>query len=235
MTQPENERFYGRRKGRPLRPGRARAVEEHLPRLAVRLEDGKAILPGWTETLPEALVLEVGFGAGEHLAAMAEAAPETGFIGCEPFLNGVARLVARIAERDIGNIRIWPDDARPLIDVLPDALFERIYVLFPDPWPKRRHHGRRFIGPDTLPRLARVLKPGGLLCLASDHPAYIAWMLRHVRAHGAFEWLARHPDDWRNRPADWPESRYDAKARGQGLRPSYLRFRRVAEGPDRPG
>jgi len=227
MKDPISERFHGRRKGRPLRSGRRRLMEELLPRVVVRLDGGNPVIPGWDDAPPARMVLEVGFGAGEHLAAMAKAEPDTGFIGCEPFVNGVARLLARIEEDRLENVRIWPDDARPLIDALPDATFDRVYVLFPDPWPKRRHRERRFVGPRNLPRLARIIKPGGALCLASDHPDYIAWMLAHVRADGRFRWIARHPDDWRRRPADWPQTRYDAKARSQGLNPVYLRFQRA--------
>jgi len=227
MKDPTSERFYGRRKGRPLRSGRQRLMDTALPRFAVKLDGDNVVIPGWADAMPERMVLEVGFGAGEHLAAMAKAEPEAGFIGCEPFINGVARLLSRIEEDRLENVRIWPDDARPLIDALPDAFFDRAYVLFPDPWPKRRHRERRFVGPGNLPRLARVIKPGGLLCMASDHPDYIAWMLAHVRADRRFSWIARHPDDWRLRPADWPQTRYDAKARSQGLNPVYLRFQRV--------
>ncbi len=227
MNDPTTERFFGRRKGRPLRAGRARLMRDLLPRIAIRLDDGAPVIPAWPMQTPAQTVLEIGFGAGEHLAAMARAEPETAFIGCEPFENGVARLLSRIAEDGLENVRVWPDDARPLIDALPDASVDRVYVLFPDPWPKRRHRDRRFVGPRNLPRLARILKPGGTLFLASDHPGYIDWMLVHVRADGRFAWTARHPDDWRRRPADWPETRYDAKAREQGLKPVYLRFRRL--------
>jgi len=227
MNDPGKERFYGRRKGRPLRAGRQRLMQELLPRIAVRLEAGRSVIPSWPGGAPAQMVMEIGFGAGEHLAAMARAEPDTGFIGCEPFVNGVARLLSQIEEDGLENVRIWPDDARPLIDALPEASFDRVYVLFPDPWPKRRHRDRRFVGPGNLPRLARLIKPGGMLCLASDHPGYIAWMLAHVRADARFRWLAYHPDDWRIRPADWPGTRYDAKARSQGLKPAYLRFLRV--------
>ncbi|MDH3228661.1 MAG: tRNA (guanine(46)-N(7))-methyltransferase TrmB [Alphaproteobacteria bacterium] len=170
--------------------------------------------------------LEVGFGGGEHLAALARAHPTVGMLGCEPFINGVGRLLSEIDRDGIRNIRIHPDDARELIDALPDASVGRVFVLFADPWPKKRHHRRRLIGPDTLPGLARIMKGGAELRLASDQMPLVRWMLFHIIRHGAFEWTARGPDDWRLRPIDWPQTRYEAKALARGETCIYLTFRR---------
>ncbi len=170
--------------------------------------------------------LEIGFGTGEHLAAQARAYPNIGFIGCEPFLNGVAALVEEIDADGLQNIRIYPDDARNLLDALPGASIERCFILFPDPWPKRRHRRRRFITPANLDSLARILSDGAELRLASDHREYVRWMLFHVLGHGAFEWTARGPADWRQGPGDWPATRYEAKALARGNDCCYLKFQR---------
>jgi tRNA (guanine-N7-)-methyltransferase len=174
------------------------------------------------------LWLEVGFGGGEHLAAQARAHPDVGMIGCEPFINGVGRLLSEIDRDSIANIRIHPDDARDVIDALPDACIGRVFVLYADPWPKTRHHRRRFIGPENLTRLARIMKDGAELRLASDQMPLIRWMLFHALHDGAFEWTARGPEDWRSRPNDWPQTRYEAKALERGETCVYLKFRRRA-------
>lgn len=168
----------------------------------------------------------MGFGGGEHLAAQAAAHPETGFVGCEPFLNGVAKFLVRAEDEALGNVRVFADDARLLLDALPDACVGRAFVLFPDPWPKARHHRRRFIAPGNLDALARVLRDGAELRMASDDMGYVRWMLFHTLGHGAFDWTARGAADWRERPDDWPATRYEAKALERGARCAYLRFRR---------
>lgn len=170
--------------------------------------------------------LEVGFGAGEHLVAQAAAHPDVGFIGCEPYVNGVASLLAQVAERGLANVRVFDDDARLLLAALPEASIDRVFVLFSDPWPKKRHNHRRFIGPATLSVLARVLNDDGELCFASDQMEYVRWALEHVTADASFAWRARVPADWRQRPADWFETRYETKALTRGAACSYLRFRR---------
>ena len=205
-------RLHGRRRGRKLRPGLSRLLDDVLPRRLLTLPETGTLDPDRLFDRPvSALRLEVGFGAGEHLAWQAGQAPTVGFIGCEPFLNGVATLLRAAEEADLDNIRIHPGDARDVIDRLPDRCLDRCFVLFPDPWPKRRHHGRRFIGQETLDTLARVMAPGAELRLASDDPGLIDWMLWQTRTHGAFTWLARRPADFRARSADWPETRYEAK------------------------
>jgi tRNA (guanine-N7-)-methyltransferase len=226
MGEERKRIFYGRRKGRALRPGRQRLLEELLPQIGIDVTADRIE--------PEALFgqplrdiwLEVGFGGGEHLAEQARRHPDVGMIGCEPFMNGVARLLSEIDRDGVENIRVYTDDARDLIDRLPDASIGRAFVLFADPWPKARHHRRRFIGPENLDRLARIMKDGAELRLASDQMPLIRWMLFHAANHPAFEWTARRPVDWRSRPADWPPTRYEAKALAKGIACIYLTFRR---------
>jgi tRNA (guanine-N7-)-methyltransferase len=218
-------RVHGRRRGRRLRTGRQRLYEALLPRLAIGLADAGPLDPAALFVNPPAAVwLEIGFGAGEHLAEQAERHPGVGFIGCEVFENGVARLIDEIARRGLANIRIFTDDARLLLDRLPPASIGRAFALFPDPWPKERHHKRRLIARPTLDRLAAIMPPGAELRLATDDPGYLAWMLEHLTAHPDFRWLAKRPADWRARPDDWPPTRYEERARAAGRSPAFLRF-----------
>ncbi len=221
-------RWYGRRHGHRLRKGRQDLVTGLLPKLRIvpPSDGGRLDLFGLFADPVAEIWLEVGFGAGEHLAAQARANPNVGLIGCEPFVNGVASLLARIRDDDLTNIRIFDDDARLLFDALPDAGFNRAFTLFSDPWPKKRHHRRRFISPQTLDSLARVLGDGAELRFASDQMGYVSWALRHVTGHRNFAWPARGPEDWRRRPGDGFETRYESKARAQGARCVYLSFRR---------
>ncbi len=220
-------RTFGRRRGRPLRAGRDRLVEERLPDLAIDLTSEGPLDPQALFAVPrEAIWLEIGFGAGEHLAWQAAQNPKVGFIGAEVFVNGVASLLRHIDERQLDNVRIHADDARALLERLPPGSIARIFLLFPDPWPKARHSGRRFIHTETLDRLAALLQPDGELRIASDDPGYVAWTLAHAMRHPAFAWTARRPQDWRQRPDDWPETRYEAKARQAGRQPAFLIFRR---------
>jgi tRNA (guanine-N7-)-methyltransferase len=222
--------LYGRRKGRPLRPHRAALVEELLPLLEITVAGGAQdpIEPaGCFPALPREVWLEIGFGGGEHLAWQARHHPDIGMIGCEPFLNGVARLLSEIDAQALRNVRIFRDDARMLLERLADASIARAFILFPDPWPKARHHKRRIIGPATVPHLARILRDGAELRIATDDADYKGWILQHVLAGGGFRWTARRPCDWRERPADWPATRYEAKASEAGRRPAFLRFTRL--------
>jgi tRNA (guanine-N7-)-methyltransferase len=170
--------------------------------------------------------LEVGFGAGEHLYALAQSHTQVGFIGAEPFVNGVAKLLSKLKDDPLSQqrIRLHMGDARDILSELPAASLGRVLVLFPDPWPKTRHHKRRFIQAATLDAVATALRPGGQLRFASDNPDYVAWTLERVLAHGAFRWPARRALDWQTRPADWPQSRYEAKALCGP--PSYFVFER---------
>jgi tRNA (guanine-N7-)-methyltransferase len=227
-TMPEDRRFYGRRKGRPLRKGQQHLVETLLPQLAIDLPgSGKLELRALFPHHPSQVWLEIGFGGGEHLAAQAHANPRVGLIGCEVFLNGIATLLGQVSSLGLSNVRLYPEDARDLLDALPDAVLDRVFLLFPDPWPKRRHADRRFIQPGNLDLLARLMKPGAELRVASDDPTYIGWALAHLIRHPAFAWTAQGPADWRERPADWPGTRYESKALRGGRQPVYLRFTRI--------
>jgi tRNA (guanine-N7-)-methyltransferase len=230
VTEAPPRRIYGRRRGRPLRPGQQQRQATLLPQLAIELPnegmlDPAALFP----QPPPAIWLEIGFGGGEHLAAQAESRPEIGFIGCEVYENGVARLVGETARRSLGNIRILMDDARRLLDCLKPSSIERAFILFPDPWPKARHKKRRLVAAETLDRLAAIMRPGAELRLATDDPDYLVSMLALLTDHPDFVWLARRPADWRERPPDWPPTRYEEKARAAGRPPVFLRFVRRAD------
>jgi tRNA (guanine-N7-)-methyltransferase len=221
-----DNRTYGRRRGHSLRPARQALVDRLLPRLTLELPgvgqlDTERLKDGARE-----IWLEIGFGAGEHLVVLAERHPEVRFIGCEPYLNGVASLLRQVQERGLDNIRLIHGDARPLLAVLPEGCLSRVIYLFADPWPKKRHHKRRFICRENLDALAWVLVSGGDFRFASDHGEYARWTLARVLRHGAFVWPARSVDDWFRRPDDWPGTRYEAKALAAGRQPHYFRFLR---------
>lgn len=224
----KTEKFYGRRKGRPLRKQQSRVMEDLLPRLRVDGADGPVDLAGLFPAPRREHWLEIGFGGGEHLAWQAAHNPDVALIGCEPFQNGVARLLMEVEEKGLENVRVCPDDARPLLDALGEGVIDRAFILFADPWPKKRHHPRRFINADNLVRLARILKDGALLRIASDHAGYVRWILAHITANGNFDWLDEGSSDWNRREEDWPATRYEQKALAG--RPYYLRFRRRSRG-----
>ncbi len=234
----EVRRFvYGRRRAHKLSAGRTALLETLLPRLEVGLPDEPGAPLDPRALFPAGIAeiwLEIGFGAGEHLAAQAAAHPEIGFIGCEPFVDGVASLLSRISGGGLDNIRLFTDDARLLLARLDEASIGRLFILYPDPWPKRRHFKRRIVGPGTLDRFATVLKDGAELRLATDHADYARWMLFHLTRHRAFSWTARGSADWRTRPGDWPATRYEAKALRQGRRPFFFCFRRKARPAEIP-
>ena len=219
--------LYGRRRGRPLRRDQQGLIDTLLPRLAVTLPESGAFDPAALfDERPREIWLEIGFGGGEHLAAQAAAHPDIGIVGCEVFENGIAKLLGEIARRDLANVRILTDDARLLLSALPPASIGRVFILFPDPWPKQRHHKRRIVMTQTLDTLAAAMADGAELRLATDDVDYLAWILACVPVHPAFAWLAEGPEDWRSRPADWPATRYEAKAIAAGRRPYFLRLRR---------
>ncbi len=223
--------LFGRRRGRRLRPGREALLTDLLPRLAIDVpaEADAPLDPGTLfagGTVPADVWLEIGFGAGEHLAAQALNHPEIGFIGCEPYINGVASLLREIERHGLDNIRVLMDDARALIERLEPASIGRVDILFPDPWPKKRHHKRRFILPANLDALASVLKDEGEFRFASDDSGYVRWTLEHVLDHADFVWLARGPRSWRQRPAGSVATRYEVKAADQGRACVFLGFRR---------
>jgi tRNA (guanine-N7-)-methyltransferase len=222
--------FFGRRKGHPLRPRQAALMETLLPRLAIDL--GSPASTDLARLFPvpvDSVRLEIGFGGGEHLIAQAAQHPHTGFIGAEPFVNGMAKALAAIAERELENIRLHFGDAAFLLEWLPPAALARVDLLYPDPWPKRRHWKRRFVQGHSVAALARVLRRGGEFRFATDIPDYAAWALTHLIRSPAFAWTAERADDWR-RPWDgFSSTRYEAKAKREGRLPCYLIFRRIGE------
>lgn len=207
--------FYGRRKGKSLRRHHSELMAQLLPHLRVALDDPLAGAGArrW---------LEIGFGGGEHLAHQAALHPDVSFIGAEPFVNGVAKLLALVEENNLANVKIHDGDARPLLEALPPASFERIYLLYPDPWPKARHNKRRFVSAETLAQFYRILAPQGLFLFASDIADYLAWTREHAAAHGGFIAEGNPAEPF----PDWIETRYEAKARREGRIPGYLTFRR---------
>lgn len=227
--------LYGRRRGRKLRGSQQRLLDDVVPRLEIALDDApRPIAP---ETLFDRPVrevwLEVGFGAGEHLLAQAAANRDVGMIGCEPYVTGVVRMVRGLVDARLDNIRLWRDDARLLIDRLAEASLSRVFVLFPDPWPKTRHHKRRFVSRPVLERLAAVMRDDAELRIATDDDGYLVWILDRLQASGTFLWTAKTPSDWRVRSSDWPATRYELKALEEGRRCTYLRYRRLPR--DRQG
>jgi tRNA (guanine-N7-)-methyltransferase len=219
--------FYGRRKGHALRKGQARLMSDVLPELALNLakpapNDLRSLFTGAANVR-----LEIGFGGGEHLLHEAKRHPEIGYLGCDVYINGVAKLLAVIRAEGAGNIRLHHGDAEPLLDWLPEQSLQRIDILYPDPWPKRRHWKRRFISADRIGRMARVLAPGGELRFATDIPSYAEWGLARFLRSPHFAWTAECADDWRKPWPDFPGTRYEAKAFREGRIPCYLTFRRL--------
>lgn len=221
-TAPEHkfhspeQRFFGRRKG-PTLSGRKRSLlDDFLPKVTVPVSDetpegsldvaelfGRSVKQVW---------LEIGFGKGEHLAWQARQNPDIGVIGCEPYLNGVVGLLDELEADALDNVRVYADDARHVMKGLPAGSLDRIFLIHPDPWPKRRHARRRFVNRFNLDQFSRVLKPGGQLRIATDHPIYREWTALQMSNRDDFFWTARNPEDWSVKPDDWPETRYEAKA-----------------------
>jgi tRNA (guanine-N7-)-methyltransferase len=220
-------RFYGRRKGRPLSANMRRLLDQILPKFSLELSGQMLTLDSLSDTQNngfDKLVLEIGFGGGEHLAQQAYAHPDTLFIGAEPFINGVVSLARQIEDNSLQNILIWPDDVRIMLDRLAPAALDGCYILFPDPWPKARHAGRRIVNQTTLDILSQAIKPGGFLRMASDHPVAQSWLLAESLTHEQFFWTASHAADWRQRPHSWPETRYMAKGIKEGRAPVWFDF-----------
>lgn len=225
---PGERKVHGRRTGHRLRPAQQRVLDELLPELRIDPPaSGGTLTPrALFPHRPSEVWLDIGFGAGEHLAWQAETHPGVGVIGAEVFRDGLAKALRRVEDRGLTNVRLFDGDARELLAALPDASLTRVFVLFPDPWPKTRHHKRRFVQAANLDVLARVLGDGGELRLATDDPSYQRWMVVAMQRHPAFAWTARRAADWRERPADWPPTRYEQKALADGRRPMFLRYRR---------
>lgn len=216
---------FGRRRGRKLRPSRQGLMENLLPNISISLPP-KGMLDLAAVFKQKEYWLEIGFGGGEHLAHQAAAHPEAGIIGCEPFINGTAALLARIESEKLSNIRIYGGDARLLIGKLPDGCLTKVFILYPDPWPKARHHKRRLISKEFLDALARVMKPGADLRLATDDEDYCTWMLERLLPHGRYVWQAEKCSDWLTPWPDWISTRYEQKALKAGRVPTYLTFMR---------
>ena len=223
--------FYGRFKGKTLRSSQEAYLDEDL----AALSPGPI---GWEENPERAALdvgavfggapvwLEIGFGGGEHVVHQAARNPGVGLIGCEPFINGVAMLLGKVRKAGVSNLRIYPGDVRNVFDVLADGVIDKAFLLYPDPWPKKRHHRRRFVTPEFLAPLHRVLKPGAEFRVATDIPDYVRQTLIEVPRAG-FDWLAEGPRDWQDPWDDWISTRYEQKALREGRVPHYLTFRKV--------
>lgn len=233
---PSRPKTYGRQLGRPLSARQKGLLAEVLPDLAIALPElgdrlEPAALFGEMPADVGPLWLEIGFGAGEHLAWQIDDQEKQGhdvrFIGAEYFITGIVKLLTHL-EQGSGKqrLRIYQGDARHLLAALPSACLDRVFILFPDPWTKRRHHKRRFVRQENLDQLARTMKPGAELRLGTDDPSYLTWCLARLSRHPDFHWTAKSPSDWRQRPPDWPQTRYESKALAAGRRPSFLRYLR---------
>ncbi len=222
----EPRAFFGRRSGKKLHDGQKAQVAEVLPRFEVQLDgplDPKSLFPD-----ARRLVIEIGYGGGEHLARKAAEEPETGFIGCEVFTGGIGKMVQAIDARGLKNVRLFTDDALKLLMALPDASIDAVYLLYPDPWPKTRHHKRRFVSPVTLKELARVIRPGGTFFFASDIEDYANWTLAHIVRTPEFAFEPGAPGSWHQPYPGWQPTRYEQKARREGRMVSfYFGFKRV--------
>jgi tRNA (guanine-N7-)-methyltransferase len=219
-------RLYGRSTGRPLRPRQQQLLDTLLPGIAVPGEGLVTAERLFGEDRP--LHFEIGFGAGEHLAYRADLLPDHGFIGAEPFLNGVAAALGHIEEGQLANVRLHHGDALEVLARVPDGALTMLYLLHPDPWPKARHAKRRMMNDGPVALFADKLKPGGELRFGTDHPLYLRHAMMVMRRFtDRFEWLADGPESWRRRPSGWPETRYEAKARRQGHEVWYFRYRRI--------
>ncbi len=213
---------YGRSRGKALRAGQKHLLAEALPLFSIApedLADGQVFI-----RTPREVWLEIGFGAGEHLVEQAKANPDVAFVGCEPFLNGIVAALAGLKREDISNVRLRHGDAQAVIEAVPDAFFSRVFVLYPDPWPKRRHHKRRLIAGGVIEALARVMREGAELRFATDIDDYAGWTLARFLASPHFRWAAAEADDWRRPWLGWRPTRYEAKARFENRRSVYLTF-----------
>lgn len=225
----EGERaFFGRRKGHKLRQHQAGLIEQLLPHLALDIDaEAPADARDIFDPAAQDVRLEIGFGGGEHLAAEAQSFPTTGFIGCEPYVNGMAKILAQIEAANIGNIRLFAGDAAELLAWLPEDSLSRIDLIHPDPWPKRRHWKRRFVQDRTIAAMARVLKPNGEFRFVCDIDDYCAWTLSYLARSQDFVWLAERADDFLQPWPGYTMTRYGRKAAREGRKAAYLRFRRT--------
>ncbi len=240
---PEKPKFFGRRQGRTIHKAKSFLLENFLPQIRVPAAE-KIDINTLFGQKKDKYCLEIGFGDGDHLAALAKRNPQIGYIGVEVYKNGVANLLSLLTgihEADqcentapLGpeagrsdNVRVFDDDVRLLFAALPAEFFDKVYLLFPDPWPKTRHAERRFVNEANLRELARIIKKGGILQIATDHQVYKRWVMLQMRGRSDFVWTAQSSDDWRNPPADWAETKYQRKAVREGRRPVFFEYRRV--------
>lgn len=220
-------RLYGRSTGHKLRASQQELVDRLLPQISVPAKGEVTSRALFGDDRP--LHFELGFGSGEHLAERADMLPDHGFIGAEPFLNGVAAALAHIRDKQLANVRLWRGDGLGVLQRIPDSALSFLYLLHPDPWPKARHAKRRMVNDRPVELFAAKLKPGGELRIATDHPVYLEWTLMVMQRHpNRFGWLARRPADFLEPPGGWMETRYGTKSRREGRRPYYLRYSRVA-------
>ncbi len=240
-TKPVQPKFFGRRKGRVVRKAKTFLLEKMLPQMKVSAA-ADFVAEKMFGSVKKELCLEIGFGDGQHLFGQASNHPENGYLGVEVFQNGVANLLTLIsgvkegdklpetinaADFSVNNIRVFDDDVRLLFQQIPDSFFDKVYLLFPDPWPKSKHAGRRFVNPENLREIARVLKSGGLFRIATDHPVYKRHVLRTMHGCSDFVWTAACGDDWKREPADWVKTKYQQKAIREGRRPAWFDYARI--------
>jgi len=240
--KPDVPKFFGRRKGRVVRKAKTFLLEQMLPQLRVseKADFDKDKMFGESK---KEICLEIGFGDGQHLFGQAEKNPQNGYVGVEVFQNGVANLLTLISgikegnqlpekidvlSYNVSNIRVYDDDVRLLFSKIPDNFFDKVYLLFPDPWPKSRHTERRFVNPSNLKELARILKKGGLFRVATDHPIYKRHVLRVMHENADFVWTAKCGNDWRHEPTDWIKTKYQQKALREGRRPVWFDYLKVS-------
>jgi len=226
MNDPTTiRRLYGRRAGHALRVGQSTLFEKLMPDVEVPASGPLEAKLLFGDDRP--LELEIGFGSGEHLAGQAIARPDHGFVGCEPFLNGVVGALGHIEQQSLENVRLHMGDAIEVLERLPDASLDRVYLLHPDPWPKARHAKRRFMNKGPIELIASKLKPGGIFRFGTDHPIYCRWAMMVMSQAAEFQWLAQTPRDFLARPDDWPETRYERKARRMGHEVWYFQYLRL--------
>lgn len=234
-------KFFGRRKGRVVRKAKSFLLDSMLPQL--RITEAKEFdAENMFGQSKKEICLEIGFGDGQHIYGQAKNNPDIGYVGVEVFQNGVANLLSLISgvkegdnlpetidynKCEVNNIRVYDDDVRLLFSKIPDEFFDRLYLLFPDPWPKKKHAGRRFVNEENLKEVARVLKKGGLFRVATDHPIYKRHVLRTMHDCGDFVWTAKSSNDWRNEPKDWVRTKYQMKAIREGRRPVWFDYRKL--------
>jgi tRNA (guanine-N7-)-methyltransferase len=225
MPEIKQKTFFGRRRGKGMSKAKSALVESRMGEFAVKLpKSGKIDFSSLFDFEPSRISLEIGYGDGEHLIAMAKKNPGEAFVGSEAYVNGNAAMLRLIIENNLRNVRIFPDDVTLLLPHIGEGAFDRLYILYPDPWPKSRHEARRMVRPGMLPAFHSILSAGGEMLVVSDHPAYIPWVLLSMQNQEYFSWSARRSADFARPPADWETTRYEEKALREGRVPIYLRF-----------